>query len=318
MIKGLRLSASAAALALLVGGAMSSARAADYVDPGCTLSGSVMAGFLYDWQDLEFSGDGSEGLDIDWSTPFGEGAGLVTCGGFNIQADVAYYAHSGDISDFTSSDVDIDQTNTHIGGVLFYRDPSSWAGGLQASWISRDISGIDLDVFRVGLFGEFYMDDVFTLGASAHYYNADWPSDFIGGGKDEDGFQLAAWGRFYATPDFSLLLRGDLLLAQFESSFGEDADWDGFAITGEGEYLVWDQGLSLFAGARYAEREIDEDGGDDSLDIDDFQVYGGVKFSFGQGGTLIERQRTGPIDNTSVFDEKLPLPALRIRSVGAD
>ncbi|WP_162914323.1 hypothetical protein, partial [Taklimakanibacter lacteus] len=106
-------------------------------------------------------------------------------------------------------------------------------------------------------------------------------------------------------PDFSLLLRGDLLLAEFEFG-GADADWDGFAITGEGEYLVWDQGLSLFAGARYAEREFDPDGSSTSLDIDDFQVYGGVKFYFGQDGTLLERQRTGPIDNTSVFDEKLP------------
>jgi hypothetical protein len=283
---------------------MSSAQAADYAEPGCTISGSVAAGFLFDWQDLDFNGDGSEGLDVDWSTPFGEGAGLVTCGGFNIQADVAYHAHSGDF-DF-SGDVDFDQTNTHIGGALFYRDPQSWAGGLQASWISRDFGGIDLDVFRVGLFGEFFLDDVFTLGASAHYYNADWPS--IGSGKDEDGFQLAAWGRFYATPDFSLMLRGDVLLASFDTNFGEDADYDGFAITGEGEYLVWDQGLSLFAGARYAEREIDADGSSTSLDIDDFQVYGGVKFYFGQGGTLIERQRTGTVDNTSVFDEKLPLP----------
>ena len=305
MIRGLKLSASAAALMLLMGGVMSSAQAADYAEPGCTLSGSVAAGFLYDWQDVHFPGDGSEG--VDWSTPFGEGAGLVTCGGFNIQADVAYHAHSGEVEDF-GADVDFDQTNTHIGGALFYRDPVSWAGGLQASWISRDIGGIDLDVFRAGLFGEFYLDDVFTLGASAHYYNADWPSNFIGGGKDEDGFQLAAWGRFYATPDLSFLLRGDVLLADLEDGDGDEADWDGFAINGEGEYLVWDQGLSLFAGARYAERQFDPENSSFSLDVDDFQVYGGVKFSFGQGGTLLERQRTGPVDNTSVFDEKLPLP----------
>jgi hypothetical protein len=302
MIKVLKLSTSAAALMLLVGGAMSSAQAADYVEPGCTLSGTVAAGFLYDWHsaDPDFS---SEDFDVDWSTPFGEGAGLVTCGGFNIQADVAYYAHSGDISDFSSTDVDIDQTKTHIGGVLFYRDPASWAGGLQASWISQDFDGADIDTFRVGLFGEFYLDDVFTLGASAHYYSTDWPS-FVDG-KDEDGFQLAAWGRFYATPDFSLMLRGDVLLADIDFNNRGNADWDGFAITGEGEYLVWDQGLSLFAGARYAEREFDiDDSG--AFDLNDFQVYGGVKFYFGQGGTLLERQRTGPVDNTSTFDEKLP------------
>ena len=300
MSNKLKLSVSGAALALLLAaGSASSVQAADVVaEPGCTLSGSVMAGYMYDWQNIDpdFT---SEDLDIDWSTPFGEGAGLVTCGGFNVQADVAYYAHSGDISDFSSSDVDLDQTNTHIGGAVFYRDPASWAGGLSASWISQDIGAKDIDVFRVGLFGEFYLDDVFTLGGSAYYYNTDWPEQ-----KDEDGFELAAWGKFYATPDLAFTLRGDVLLADIDS-FGENADWDGWAITGDGEYLVWDQGLSVFAGARYAERTLDFDN-DDSFDIDDFQVFAGIKFYFGQDGTLIERQRTGTVDNTSVFNEKLP------------
>jgi hypothetical protein len=302
MTKGLKLSASAAALCLILGAGISSARAADVVEPGCTLSGSVMAGIMYDWQNVD-PDNSNEDFDIDWTTPFGEGAGLVTCGGFNIQADVSYYAHSGDPDDF-SGDVDFDQTNTHIGGGLFYRDPSSWAGGVQASWISQSIDSKDIDVFRVGLFGEFYLDDVFTLGASAHYFNTDWPEN-----KDEDGVELAAWGRFYVTPDFSLMARGDLMFASidnFDGFTGEDADFDGWAITGEGEYLVWDQGLSLFAGARYAERTLDQDEFFSDVDTDDFQVYGGIKFYFGQGGTLIERQRTGTVDNTSVFNEKLP------------
>jgi hypothetical protein len=123
----LKLSVSAAALALLLtAGATSSVRAADVVaEPGCMLSGSVMAGYMNDWQSLD--DDAADDLeidtkDLDWNTPFGEGAGLVTCGGFNIQADVAYYAHSADLD---SEDIDWDQTNTHIGGALFYRDPAS-------------------------------------------------------------------------------------------------------------------------------------------------------------------------------------------------
>ena len=304
MTNKLKISASAAALALIigVGSGMSSARAADVVDQGCSLSGTVAAGLLYDWQNID-PDESSEDFDVDWTTPFGEGAGLVTCGGFNIQADVAYYAHSGD-PDFFDEDVNIDQTNTHIGGDLFFRDPSSWAGGVQASWISHDIESKDIDSFRVGLFGEFYPSDIFTLGASVHYYNSDWPDELDG--KDEDGFELAAWGKFYATPDFSLMARGDVLLANIDFNHENDVDWDGFAITGEGEYLVWDQGLSLFAGARYAERTYDVDNENDDIDFDDFQVYGGVKFYFGHDGTLLERQRTGPVDNTSVFDEKLP------------
>jgi hypothetical protein len=330
MVGKLKLSVSAAALALLVtaGAGSSSVKAADVVEePGCTLSGSVMAGYMFDWQDFSddvsiHRGGESEDLaskdgDVDWNTPFGEGAGLVTCGGFNIQADVAYYAHSADID---SEDTDLDQTNTHIGGAIFYRDPASWAGGVSGSWISQDVLAKDIDVFRIGLFGEFYLDDMFTLGASAHYYNSD---GFGGDFKDEDGFELAAWGRFYATPDFSLMLRGDLLFANVDLDFGfpppfsnSDDDYDGWAVTGEAEYLVWDQGLSLFAGARYAERDgdfdISENIGNGSLkekfdwEIDDFQVYAGIKFYFGQGTTLVERQRTGTIDNTSVWNEKLP------------
>lgn len=318
MIDRLKLSASAAALALLVTAGATSSQAADYVEPGCTLSGQVAAGYMYNWQKSDFDfgdGDNFDGKDIDWDTPFGEGAGLVTCGGLNIQADIAYYAHSGDVEEiFESGDFDTDQTNTHIGGALFYRDPASWAAGLQASWISQDVGSIDIDIFRVGLFGELYVNDMFTLGASAAYYKSDWPDNFNADSKDEDGFELAAWGRFYATPDLALTLRGDVLLATTTLEFDDDGqteefdgDLDGFAITGDAEYLVWAQGLSLFGGARYAEREIDFD--DDfgpKTTVEDFQIFAGIKFYFGQDGTLIERQRTGTVDNTSVFNEKLP------------
>ena len=318
MTNNFKLTVSAAALALLVSGGAASVQAADVVaEPGCTLSGSVMAGYMFDWQDTNFdfgdfnqqSFDDKDG-NVDWQTPFGEGAGLVTCGGFNVQADVAYYAHSADLD---NEDVNLDQTNTHIGGAVFYRDPASWAGGVSASWISQYIISKDVDVFRVGLFGEFYFDDMFTLGASAHYYNNDGFEV-----KDEDGFELAAWGRFYATPDLSLMLRGDLLFAQTDVDFGgpfesSGNNIDGWAITGEAEYLVWDQGLSIFAGARYAERSYEIDNTpffgppiDLDVDVDDFQVFAGLKFYFGQDGTLVERQRTGTIDNTSVWNEKLP------------
>ncbi|MGE0006465.1 MAG: hypothetical protein AB7S92_12830 [Parvibaculaceae bacterium] len=308
MTSKLKISASAAALALLLGGAATSARAADYVEPGCFLSGSVTAGYMYNWQDSEFND--VDGKDTDWDTPFGEGAGLVTCGGFNAQADVAYYAHSADLDTFIISgeDVDLDSTNSHIGGALFWRDPTFAALGVQASWISQDILAKDTDTFRVGLFGEFYLNDMFTLGASGAYFNTDNPGGSLALKDDTDGFELAAWGKFYATPDFALSLRGDLLLADPDFADSDvDTDLDGWAITGEAEYLVWDQGLSIFGGARYAEREFSIDDGDDfEVDIDDFQVFAGLKFAFGQGSTLVERQRTGTIDNTSVFQEKLP------------
>lgn len=274
---------------------------ADYSEPGCTLSGSVMTGIMYDWQRID-EGDFEE-INTDWTTPFGEGAGLVTCGSFNIQADIAYYAHSGgrDLDEAEDDDEDSNRSSSHIGGALFYRDPTSWAAGLQASWISQGISGINMNVLRAGVFGEVYLGDTLTLGAMAAYHDSDSADDL-----SISGYELAAFARFYATPDFSLMLRGDFIEADSDF-FDESAELDGYAVTGEAEYLVWDQGLSLIAGARYAERDHVADFGQDfSLDSTDTQIFGGIKFYFGQGGTLMERQRLGPIDNTSVFEEKLP------------
>ena len=309
MIGKLKLSASAAALALLVAGAVSSAQAADVIDEGCTLSGSVGIGYMFDWQNNDFdigSEDGVDG-DVDWNTPFGEAGGLVTCGGFNVQADFAYYNHQGDAGNVGKFDIDdVDADNSHFGGALFWRDPSYAALGVSASWVNQDVLTKDSDTFRGGVFGEFYMES-FTLGASAHYFNGEvinvGPLDI-----DQDGFELAAWGRFYATPDLSLMVRGDALFSNIDLPSGIDTDVDlnGWAISGEAEYLAWDKGLSVFGGVRYAQRSIDVDDVDFDVDIDDTQVYAGLKFYFGQDGTLQDRQRTGTIDNTSVFLEKLP------------
>lgn len=309
MIGKLKLSASAAALALMVAGAVSSARAADVVaDEGCTISGAVGIGYMFDWQKDKFN-FGSEDADgdVDWNTPFGEAGGLVTCGGFNVQADFAYYNHQGDAGNVGKIDIDdVDADNSHFGGALFWRDPSYAALGVSASWVSQDVLTKDSDTFRGGVFGEFYMES-FTLGASAHYFNGElWnvgPIDI-----DQDGFELAAWGRFYATPDLSLMVRGDGLFSSIDlpSGANTDVDLNGWAISGEVEYLAWDKGLSVFGGLRYAERSIDVDDVDVDIDIDDTQVYAGLKFYFGQDGTLQDRQRTGTIDNTSVFLEKLP------------
>lgn len=311
MIGKFKLSASAAALALLVAGAVSSAQAADMVaDEGCTLSGAVGIGYMYDWQktDLDFGGGDNLDGDVDWSTPFGEAGGLVTCGGFNVQADFAYYNHQGDAGNLGKMDIDdVDADNSHFGGALFWRDPSFAALGVSASWINQDVLSKDSDTFRVGLFGEFYLES-FTFGASAHYINGEiinvGPLDI-----DQDGFELAAYGRFYATPDLSLMIRGDALLANIDVPNGltnDDVDLNGWAITGEAEYLAWDKGLSVFGGVRYAQRSIEADDADFNVDIDDTQVYAGLKFYFGQDGTLMDRQRTGVVDNTSVFQEKLP------------
>lgn len=308
MIGRSKLSASASVLALLWVVGASPVEAADYEEPGCTISGAASIGYMFDWQEVEFDGVGSlfENFsgDVDWNTPFGEAGGLVTCGGFNIQADFAYYDHSTELADLGNlgkEDLgDLDAANSHFGGALFWRDPSSAALGVSASWVNQDVFSKDVDLLRIGVFGEFFAD-AFTLGASAHYFNGDFIQE-----SEHDGFELAAYGRFYAMPDLSLMLRGDALLSTIEpGTGGDDADFDGWAVTGEAEYLVWDKGLSIFGGARYAERTLDT-GEEEDVDFNDTQVYAGLKFYFGQDGSLMDRQRTGLIDNTSTFNEKLP------------
>ncbi|MFZ5675397.1 MAG: hypothetical protein ACOZAM_20770 [Pseudomonadota bacterium] len=303
-----KLSASIVALTLFWAAGAASVQAADIEDPGCTISGAAGIGYMFDWQEVEFDGVGSVfnnfSGDVDWDTPLGEAGGLVTCGGFNAQADFAYYDHSTDLADlsnFGKADLgDLDAANSHFGGALFWRDPSMAALGVSASWVNQDVFSKDVDLFRFGVFGEFYAD-ILTLGASAHYFAGDFIQN-----SDTDGFELAAYGRFYAMPDLSLTLRGDALLSTIEPGTGSnDADFDGWAVTGEAEYLVWDKGLSIFGGARYAERTLETDGEGD-VDFYDTQVYAGLKFYFGQDGSLMDRQRTGLIDNTSTFNEKLP------------
>lgn len=318
MLSKLKLSASAAALALLMAGAITSAQAADVIDEGCTLSGAVGIGYMYDWQKVKFDdGEDNADGDVDWSTPFGEAGGLVTCGGFNVQADFAYYDHSGDIGSLGKLDLDdVDGANSHFGGALFWRDPSYAALGVSGSWVNQNSFSKDADIFRVGLFGEFYLDNI-TLGGSAYYFNGDF-GQFGPDDVDQDGFELAAYARYYATPDLSLMLRGDALFSDITGDEDSDASVDGWAVTGEAEYLAWDKGLSIFGGVRYAERTVEPDNFDEEIDIHDTQIYAGLKFYFGQDGTLMDRQRTGVVDNTSTFLEKLPNVLTSVNLGGLD
>lgn len=294
-----KLGVSALALAALMTVTANIASAAD-ADPGCSLHGAVALGGMYGNQSYDASSGGPTDLDDnDWITLFGEGAGLVTCDAWNFQADLAYYDHSTEV-DVGAKDVDIGGANGHLGGALFWRDPSL-ALGVSGSWVNEDTFFKDIDYLRIGAFGEFYLGDSFTLGGSGHYFTT---TEDILGVKDHDGFELAAIAKFYPSTNLSLSLRGDMMLSEMSGS-GSSLDFDGFAITGEGEYLVWDEGLSVFAGGRFANRELSFSG--NSIDIDDLQAYIGIKFAFGSGGaSLVERDRSNAYDNTSVMHEKLP------------
>lgn len=288
MTRFLKISASVAALSavLMVG----QVRAADPVEEGCGLNGNVGLGYMFDFQTFS---DGGESVDNDWNTMFGEGGGVVTCGSWNFQGDMAYYAHETDFD--IDGGKDLAAAEGHFGGAMFWREPGMGALGLSASIVNQEIFAKDNDYLRAGAFGEFYVGEQFTLGGSAHFFTGD---DFL---DNHDGVELAAIAKFYAMPDLSLTLRGDMMWSDIDN----EVNYDGVAVTGEVEYLAWDKGLSVFGGARYADRTV-SDGGDE-LSFEDMQVYAGLKFSFGADtASLVERDRTGTYDNTSVMLEKLP------------
>ena len=291
----LKTGASAAILFAFAVAAPSLSQAADVADPGCSLHGAVQLGYMFTDNDISATGTDE---NTDWQTPFGEGAGLVTCNAWNFQGDFALYAHESEF-DSGGTSVDLSGYNGHFGGAAFWRSPDAGSLGLSASIMNLDEIIVDNDYWRVGAFGEFYVGDQFTLGGSAHYFSG---KDFAD--KDHDGFELTANAKFYVMPELSLSVQGDFMTSELSIS-GTDADFDGFAITGEAEYLVWDEGISLFGGARYAERQLSASGTE--IDFDDLQVYVGLEFAFGAaGGSLADRDRSGPIDNTSTMFEKLP------------
>ena len=291
-----KLGVSALALSALITVSAGATPAMSSTDQGCTLHGAVTLGGMYGNQDYDVTG--ASGLnDTDWSTLFGEGAGLVTCDAWNYQADFAYYDHSTEL-DIIGKDGG--GTNGHLGGAAFWRD-QSMALGVSGSLVNNDTFFKDIDYVRLGAFGEFYLNDQITFGGSAHYFTS--TDDNILGSKDHDGFELAAIAKFYPTQDLALSLRGDMMNSKL-SGPGGSFDLDGFAITGEAEYLVWDEGLSLFGGGRYANRELSV--GSSSIEFDDLQAYVGIKFAFGGagGGSLAQRDRSNAYDNTSVMNEK--------------
>jgi hypothetical protein len=294
----LRSGASSFAVIALLSLSPVTAFAADPVDPGCTIHGAVTLGGMLTSSDLAINGTAFPG-EGNWTTPFGEGAGLITCDAWNFQLDMASYAHSS--SDLVAlGGKDIDDTRGHFGGAAFWRDANVGSFGLSASRLNAEFFGKDNDYWRGGVFGEFYAGDQFTLGAGAHYFD----SDVFISGKDHNGWELTANAKFYVMPEFSLSLQGDYMNSTFTQG-ANNIDFDGFAITGEAKYLVWDEGLSVFGGARYATRTISQAGS--SLDINDLQGFVGLEFAFNSSGkSLVASDRSGKYDNTSVMHEKLP------------
>ena len=303
---------------------ISQAFADDIADPaGCTVMGLVEGGGLYNGQDSDVSLGGPQiAAKSNWKSGIGEGALGFSCNNWNVQADAALYGSWASITlvppptDFNLKDI-----RGHIGGAAFWRDPQSLALGVSGSWISQnyDISSSPAvppfsgsgtgNVWRIGAFAEFYASDYLTLGASAHYFNGSLANGGVIGGVqlDQFGFEFAAIAKLYPTDNLSLTARADALRGTFRVANTANDEFNGYALSLEGEYLIPESQFSIFAGGRYADRLITILA-PVHMDFQDTQIYAGVKFAFGGAAptSIAARDRSKTYDNTSVFLEKLP------------
>jgi len=309
ILKKLALSAtSVMALGVMATYHASSSMAADapmLCDSG--FAGTVGAGYNFGKTDIDFiSTDFSNtdnddySLDLDYGTFFGEAAALYKfCeSGINIQGDFAFHSHQMDADDIFGShggsDDELGNDRWHAGGVMFWRDEDVGLVGLDGSFINNDLNGYNFDSWRIGLRGEYFLGEMFTIGAGAGYNDGDTY------GENWNGFDVNAWGRLYLMDNFGLLARFDW--SDFEGDYDKLST---SALTGEGEFKLPDHPLSLFLGVRYAEQELDDDWRE--ITADHLQVYGGLKVYFGSNdASLAAHHRSNTLDNSSVSLEKLP------------
>jgi hypothetical protein len=239
---------------------------------------------------------------------FGDTAIGYGCASWMAQVDGAFYYDS--FSNNGAGVLNGQDSQGHVGGAIFWRDPSVGRFGLAGSEIlnnghfsnaglSADIGG---SLSRIGAFGDFYASDAITLGAGAFYVTGS-PFNTTGLSFSESGFEGNIHAKFYATPNLSLGLQGDIQQTNLQQG-NTTTPWNGIAGSAEAEFLVPNTALSVFLGGRFASRNLVQTA---ALTVNDTQGYIGVKWAFGGPvSSLSARDRSGTYDNTSVFDEKLP------------
>jgi hypothetical protein len=263
-------------------------------------------------------------------TAFGEIATDLQCDSWTFQADAAAYGfwNSGK---FNNHNYDLAIWQGHLGASIFKRDENQGILGLSAS---RVLHHANLDVavspgefelsakdgagyFRLGGFGEIYGNERMTFGAGAYYIDGDWLQfDKFLPDRHEKGLEAFATLKFYGSDNLAFALRGDIINSKIEGSNGVKAiKLSGYAISAEAEYKFDNSKLSLFAGARYADRDFKLQ--PLKYAVQDFQGFVGFRINLGgpDHASIRDRDRKGAYDNTSVFLEKLPSSAAAFERV---
>ncbi len=257
-------------------------------EPG--YAATISSGYQHTWFDFA-PGQGPDGdEDVGFNTFFGEGAVLWRFNEMmNAQSDFAFYSHRGTGK---ADGKAVDQW--HGGGVLFLRDQSMGVLGIDGAFGGIDF-GKAFDVFRIGGRGEFFVNDMLTIGGGVGYHEVSGKGD-----KSLDGINARGWIDFYATSDLGLKFQVD-----FAELNGDGKSIDVLAFTGEAEFLLTSVGWgnsSVFTGGRFASLD-----GNGPESVDETQFFIGFRHYFNSGGTLAQNKRSNTLDNTNVILEKIPL-----------
>ena len=300
----------------------SSAFSADVDARGCTVAALVQGGGAVDGQHF-FELTSPNPGDINWWQGSLEGALAYGCDGWNIQADGAFngFWASKDYPPafiFPGGPGYFQSRTGHIGADAFWRNSEKGMFGVSASRIFTMTSSHfptdpifpNPDVFggglwRIGGMGEVYANESLTLGGGVYYVDGYPRVDF----QHLHGWEGDIYAKFYANPDFSLSLRGDVQTTQADRLDAPIIAYtNGFAGSLQAEYLIPDTSLSVFAGGRFASRRQTYNNTADYVDINDKIAYVGLTYAFGSviPKSLLQRDRSGTVDNTSVMSEKLP------------
>jgi opacity protein-like surface antigen len=164
-----------------------------------------------------------------------------------------------------------------LGGAGFWRDQNEGMIGGEIHYQAIDalfsVDGVDLRGR-----GELFLPDI-TVGAHVGYSTYD----------DLDGWQLGAYGTYYANQHLGLRLGLDY------GSWDADPvspfnDFDTWSLDGEVEYLIPDCTTSIYAGLGFG--SADPDVGPDS---DFWRLGAGLRVHFGTDGSLMKRNREEPL-----------------------
>lgn len=197
---------------------------------------------------------------------------------WNVQFDFNYGTASF-LSDDIFSGKDISIDDWQAGTQIFWRDPTRGLVGVQVAYSDLSVSIASLDGFRVGLRGEYFGSDTYTLGGAIVY-------DSVGqGGDDLETTTGSLFGTYYSGTQTAYSLRAAY------GTFGGNSpsDLDNWEISADVEHL-FQNNLSLSGGLGYA--RLDGSGGN----LDSFNVMAKLKVYFGTEGTLANQHRTSTLE----------------------